>query len=830
VLFSLDKEGYINFIVPKYDEDQFNSPDIRYADGITLEIYADDMKISEIYDNPYETLEPPEDKTISFTIQPRTKVVTFFINKNNGIGWDATYITRFEIRKPNILSWVIFILAIIGFFVFACQIVMGYIRYDSLAYKFLVGLTILTSAGLFFLYDVYRNGLSGYDLIAPININIEINKEYQNLVAIIEEPNKRVFNLVPTDFGKNDLKQTIIHHEIIDELVQGLFIRIPVNQNNAIVESINNISIFIGNKLFYFTSSEIKSWDYSVNGEYKLYSIPLDYYSKSVIKPWINWYGDFNFVLAEVMTFITRPNMFKASWFFMMLFIFLFYRNIHKIYTILSKKHKKQIEIIVVVLLSLFAFALRINNISRYSTWMDDLWAARDSNPVLPFVTVLNIPAHPPLYYILLRIWFSIFGWTEFSGRLFSNFLVVGGIVSLYCFVKMLCGRKHACISAFLLAISFSAIGFSNQIKQYILLLAFVPLLAQQFIIFLKYQKTKNLVIYVLIGIAIVNTHFVAIFIIIGNFIFYFVFNFINMNTINIKRISSFLLANFVMALSTLYYIKMMTHFAFRTNASWIPEIGMKQLSLLFILMCLTFGFLKMRKNILIRWLNENQVLMLLYSLFIFTSIYAITFFLSLQRNILSWRYLSTCMPFIMIVLPLLIIVIHNNSKLVLSIKSYITILFNPFISLVLLISLANFISGWGLFPGAMPDVYKESQQYIERDIKNHRLPSAIIYEYDTDTFGDFYKIEKIPRYEESGQFKVVYMNPFVTGPGSTNIRYDLLSASGLDMTNILKIRTNLGKTILKKYILEERVFMEQAYEQQTSELTFDELLNQALE
>ena len=128
----------------------------------------------------------------------------------------------------------------------------------------------LLCAAVSFLFYANKNKFSIDGLLAPVIINIEIDKLYQNGVSVVAQPYERLFVLSPTDdITDNDLKQTIIHHEILNEYIQSLFIRIPEESSSDSINAVDNISIFIGNKFFYYPNSEINEWESVVHKGYK---------------------------------------------------------------------------------------------------------------------------------------------------------------------------------------------------------------------------------------------------------------------------------------------------------------------------------------------------------------------------------------------------------------------------------------------------------------------------------------------------------------------------------------------------------------------------------
>ena len=87
----------------------------------------------------------------------------------------------------------------------------------------------------------------------------------------------------------------------------------------------------------------------------------------------------------------------------------------------------------------LFAIILRVINLNQ-SFWLDEAisgLAARDYSFVGSIKDFLPGDTHPPLYYLLLKFWTNIFGFSEISMR---NLSVIFGVATVY--VVYLLGRK----------------------------------------------------------------------------------------------------------------------------------------------------------------------------------------------------------------------------------------------------------------------------------------------------------------------------------------------------------------------------------------------------
>jgi 4-amino-4-deoxy-L-arabinose transferase-like glycosyltransferase len=651
--------------------------------------------------------------------------------------------------------------------------------------KYVLAALCLCSAALSFLYSMYKNKFTIDELVAPVVVNIETDKAYMNSYRVIAEPNRR--NFVPefTDTAQNELTNAVVFAEIRGEYIQQLLVQCHDTENA--IEAIDNITVFVGNKTHYFPKSAIKTWEKRETKDGILFQLPVEPYAKSIIKPWINWYGDLNFALKEITAFLGSPVSFPVTLACLLLAIALLRTEIATQWALLKTRHKKRLEIIMLIALLGFAFLLRINGFIRHSSWSDELYSSTvAANPNLPLWNTFKDPGNPPFFYLLLRFWHEIFGWSEPSGRMLGVVIGTLGVVSLYFFVKSMCGVKCAFLAALLLSVNPTHIGFSNEIRAYILQMALVPLVSLFFFGLLRKTSCKNYVLYILAGIAIVNTHYYGVLLIMFNFIYYIG---INRKRLFVKKTTVFFIANIIIALSLLPFFAVT---AFRRALmdggfnSWMSGPG-KQEFLAFVtlvLVCFLFAMIR-RRSKAAKNISAQSGGLLDYAVYAVSFIFIAMFLASLKRpSILTWRYLSILLPLVISILPLAAFHITG------CIRPAAPIRVDSFLAAMMLM---QFSYGFKLFGGGnYMDTGKEAQEYMLADIAAHSLKVAELYEWDISYYGD----EKIPAFAPGEDYDVVYIN-------STNEEraFGTLANAGLDGSGVLKIRITGGIYVWKKYL-----------------------------
>lgn len=119
----------------------------------------------------------------------------------------------------------------------------------------------------------------------------------------------------------------------------------------------------------------------------------------------------------------------------------------------------------------LSAVVLRLPNLTE-SIWYDELWSTRiklGSVRELAFQAIYDI--HPPAYSTMMYLWINVFGDSELSVRVPPLLFGIATIVLAYAFANYAAGSKVALLSAFLLVISPVHIWYSQEARQYSMLL-----------------------------------------------------------------------------------------------------------------------------------------------------------------------------------------------------------------------------------------------------------------------------------------------------------------------------------------------------------------------
>lgn len=165
----------------------------------------------------------------------------------------------------------------------------------------------------------------------------------------------------------------------------------------------------------------------------------------------------------------------------------------------------------------LLAFLLRIAYLDAQSLWWDEAFSVTVSSMDLPslLTAALGDRVHPPLYYLVLRLWLTL-GRSEFVVRALSAFIGVLAVASMFPMADLVGGKRLGVISAFALAISPLHIWYSQEARMYSLIV-FLTLLTNYFFVrLLRRDKPADWLRYGISILLAMLTHYLTLFVILA--------------------------------------------------------------------------------------------------------------------------------------------------------------------------------------------------------------------------------------------------------------------------------------------------------------------------
>jgi len=387
----------------------------------------------------------------------------------------------------------------------------------------------------------------------------------------------------------------------------------------------DSISLFVSKDFKYFKSLEQKEIEFNSSRAYSI-NIPFQNNNKNIIqKASIYFEGIF------------------YKWYLYIVFYVLFL-----IYVIKYKPNIKFNHILSIGVILLLAIILRLSHIDFISLWNDELYTLchiSDMGSALNLKNTFLDPGNPPLFFIISNIWLLFFNKSIILIRILPFIISIFGIYSIYFVIRKILNKKTALIASFLSSINLFMICEANEIRSYVLSMA---LLIWGLYYFYKLRNNfsyKNLIIYTLISILLVNIHYYCVLYVLFNFIFgVFLF----------KNKIKFLISNCFIGLSFLpYFILANKHALSEGFNSWIEKPDFSVLNnhiifyfgniLFFILIVLFCAWIYKK-------LSRRQKTIFLYTNLSIAFVFVAAFMISiLIKPILFERYFCIFLPFLII-------------------------------------------------------------------------------------------------------------------------------------------------------------------------------------
>lgn len=119
-----------------------------------------------------------------------------------------------------------------------------------------------------------------------------------------------------------------------------------------------------------------------------------------------------------------------------------------------------------------------------------------------------------PVYFLLLRLWVTMFGNSEFTARLLSVIFGSLSIVAVYKFVRLFLNEKIALFSAFILSVSFFHVLWSRAVMNYAFFCLISIVSSYCFVKYLKFNHKRDLIYYCISTLISIFTHPFALFLV----------------------------------------------------------------------------------------------------------------------------------------------------------------------------------------------------------------------------------------------------------------------------------------------------------------------------
>jgi uncharacterized membrane protein len=169
-------------------------------------------------------------------------------------------------------------------------------------------------------------------------------------------------------------------------------------------------------------------------------------------------------------------------------------------------------------LLLLVAAVLRLPALGRDSFWFDEAISYVVARlPLAAIFSNITQDPHPPFYYSLLHIWYTVLPNSDVNGRLLSLILNLLLIPLIYWFATDLFHeRKPALIAALLVAISPFHVLYSHELRMYTLLMLLAVATAFTFLRAYRSDRWSWWGVFTLFALLMVYTHLFSLFVLLS--------------------------------------------------------------------------------------------------------------------------------------------------------------------------------------------------------------------------------------------------------------------------------------------------------------------------
>lgn len=180
-------------------------------------------------------------------------------------------------------------------------------------------------------------------------------------------------------------------------------------------------------------------------------------------------------------------------------------------------KQNNKIWIILIAIICAVFIAVRFWHLTDSCLWFDEIFgvhaAAHDWRNLFSFIARDLI--HPPLFYVLLKIWISIGGESVFWLRFFSVFFAILSIVPFYFLCRQLkIGYPATAVALAFLAANGALIKYAQEVRMYALLMFFALFSVWLFTRFL--HLGKNIWILTVVNVFLIYTHYFGWFVVLA--------------------------------------------------------------------------------------------------------------------------------------------------------------------------------------------------------------------------------------------------------------------------------------------------------------------------
>jgi len=170
----------------------------------------------------------------------------------------------------------------------------------------------------------------------------------------------------------------------------------------------------------------------------------------------------------------------------------------------------------------LITTTVKLFSLNSRELWLDETYSAFVAN--LSFANILRFSqgdVHPPLFYLLLRVWVLVIGDAQAQLRLFSVVVNFFSSVAMYVFAKRMLGGRLGAFAAALFAFSSTVFIYSLEVRMYMLMtfLVICLLIVHWLVAIEKHEGRWPVLVYAVLAALLFYVHYIDVFIVAAFFV-----------------------------------------------------------------------------------------------------------------------------------------------------------------------------------------------------------------------------------------------------------------------------------------------------------------------
>lgn len=228
------------------------------------------------------------------------------------------------------------------------------------------------------------------------------------------------------------------------------------------------------------------------------------------------------------------------------------------------------------LVICLVALILRMKGMTYQSLWVDELGAMNEANPSSNWKELFNslrcCDIQPPLFFIIERTCFSVFGFSEIVAKWTVVIAGTSGVVAMYSLGKTMLNKPLGLFCATFTAINYFHIYYSQEVRPYVFAFLFATISFTCFILLLKSPTRKNQILYIVASLLLLYTHYYGIFVTIAQTVIVgIVCLFDRKNLQSLTLLKRFLFCAVCIAICYLPWLSFLNS-AMHYQSGWIPD------------------------------------------------------------------------------------------------------------------------------------------------------------------------------------------------------------------------------------------------------------------